>query len=77
MKTILPQLPWGEHVDHDEADNQDGHADQEIQDGGDDAFDDRIEVDGSQLERQVHGISFMSASGEMSFGPAWSTGAAA
>src|ERR1700742_4123305 len=50
----LSQLPGGQDVDHDEAENQDGCAHQEVQDGGQCAFEDRIEVDGAQLDGQVH-----------------------
>src|SRR4029077_21157099 len=44
---------------------------------GDQSFDNWIEVDGSQLKRQVHDFSFVYVSAYVSFGPAWAAGGAA
>src|ERR1700743_1051804 len=63
----LSELPGGQDVDHDEAEDQNGCADQEVQDGGQRAFEDRIEVDSAQLDGQVHDC-LLFASARIAFG---------
>src|SRR6201993_5197612 len=51
----LAQLSGRQHVDHEEPDDQDRHADEEVKDRRHRAPENRVDVDGSDLDREVHG----------------------